>query len=315
MKKKFLLILLLFWPLSIFSYSNKVIPGGENIGIYVKEKGVVVIGFYDNNNQDLKIGDHIIKVNDITVNTVDDLIRTIKREIDDDKVNLTYLRNNEEYKTTLKLKEIDGLYKTGLYVKDSVTGIGTLTYIDPETKIYGSLGHEIVNASTKERISIDDGYIFKSSVTSIKKSRDGNPGGKLANFNQNIIYGDISKNTIVGIYGIYHEIPNKELIEVADNNEIKTGSAYIMTTLKDNKVRQYEINIKKINSNGNKNLYFEIIDPALLKETGGVVQGMSGSPIIQNNKIIGAVTHVIVDDVKTGYGVFIKTMLNEGEKP
>lgn len=316
MKKRFVLILLLFWPLTIMGYANKIIPGGENIGIFVKEKGVVVIGFYDNTSNDLKIGDHIIKVNDITINTVDDLIKTIKEEIDDNKVELTYLRNGEVKNTTLKLKEIDGMYKTGLYVKDSITGIGTLTYIDPESSIFGTLGHEIINSNTKERISVDDGYIFKSNVTSIKKSRDGNPGGKMANFNQNIIYGDISKNTVVGVYGIYNNLPDKELIEVANNDEIKKGTAYILTTLKDNKVGKYEINIKKINNNSiNKNIYFEIVDQQLLKETGGVVQGMSGSPIIQNNKIIGAVTHVIVDDVKTGYGVFIKTMLNEGEKP
>ncbi len=315
MKQKILLLLLLLVPISLNAYSSKIIPGGENIGIMVKEKGVTVIGFYNNENNKLKIGDRIIKINDSSINTIDDLITAIKNNVVDNKVSITYIRGDNENQTDLNLKYIDGVYKTGLYVKDNITGVGTLTYIDPETRIFGSLGHEILNNNTKDKVKVDEGYIFKSTVTSIRKSTDGNPGGKNANFNQNIKYGNINKNTNVGIYGIYNELPNKELIEVGSIDDIKMDEAYILTTLKDNKIREFKINIKKINKKSvNKNIYFEISDDKLLKETGGIVQGMSGSPIIQNGRIIGAVTHVVVDDVSTGYGVFITTMLKEGEK-
>ena len=313
--KKYIIFLLLLMPLNLCAYSKKIIPGGENIGIMVKQKGITIIGFYNNDNKNLKIGDQIIKVNDIDVNTIDELINEIKRSVNNNEVNITYLRGNDVYDDKIKLKYLDGLYKTGLYVKDNVIGIGTLTYIDPETKIFGSLGHEILNSNTKDKIKVDEGYIFKSTVTSIKRSVDGNPGGKNANFNQEIKYGIINKNTNVGIYGTYSDMPDKELIEVGDIHDIKLGDAYILTTLKDNKISKFQINIKKINQKSiNKNIYFEITDNKLLKETGGVVQGMSGSPIIQNNKIIGAVTHVLVSDVNKGYGVFITTMLQEGEK-
>ena len=315
MRKKILLLIILLLPISLNAYSNKIIPGGENIGIMVKEKGVTIIGFYNNENNKLKIGDKIIKVNEDSINTIDDLVKKIKDNVLNNRVNITYIRGKEEYNTDLKLKYIDGVYKTGLYVKDNITGVGTLTYIDPETKIFGSLGHEILNNNTKDKINVDEGYIFKSSVTSIRKSVDGNPGGKNANFNQNIKYGNITKNTNVGIYGIYDNIPNKDLMDVGTIDDIKLDDAYILTTLKDNKIRDFKIRIMKINKNSvNKNLYFKITDNQLLKETGGIVQGMSGSPIIQNDKIIGAVTHVVIDNVNTGYGVFITSMLKEGEK-
>ena len=310
-----LILIMLLIPIYTNAYASKVIPGGENIGIYIKDKGITVIGFYNNKNTDLNVGDQIIAVNDITVNTIDDLVATINSEVTNNQVKITYLRSNKKYETILHLDLVDNIYKTGLYVKDSITGIGTLTYIDPESYIFGSLGHEVVNSNTKKRVVVDNGYIFKSKVTSIRKSSDGNPGGKIANFNQNIKYGNISKNTQVGIYGTYDSIPQKELIDVASNDEIRLGKATILTTLKDNTIKEYEIEIKKINDKSiYKNLYFEIVDDALIKDAGGIVQGMSGSPIIQNNKLIGAVTHVIIDNVKTGYGVFITTMLKEGER-
>lgn len=314
--KKVLLFILLLCPILVNAKS--VIPGGENIGIYLKDSGVTVIGFYKVNGiyekGSLLVGDRIIKVNDQNVETIDELVDTINKEIDNDQIDITFLRGNTEYVTTLNLEKVDGVYKTGLYVKDSTTGIGTLTYIDPETMTYASLGHEVVDSSTKERIEIKKGYTFKSVVTSIKKSVDGNPGGKYARFDQKDIYGSVDKNTTVGIYGKYEkELPNKDLIEVASMNDIHLGKATILTTLKDNKVKSYEINIKEINESSKiKNFYFEITDKKLLKECGGIVQGMSGSPIIQDNKLIGAVTHVITDNVKTGYGIYIETMLNEG---
>ncbi len=320
MKKLVILGLLLLMPINIWAYSSEVIPGGENIGITISTKGVTIIGFYKVNNTynkgKLIIGDKIIKINDTEVNSINELVRAIENNIEEkNKIKITFLRGKNELTETLEIKVIDGIYKTGLYVKDETTGIGTLTYIDPITKVYASLGHEIIENTTKERIEVKRGFIFESYVTGIKKSYNGSPGGKNAKFNKDNSYGKIMKNTNVGIYGIYEEkLPDKELIKIASKKDVKIGKAKFITTIEGNKIKEYDINILEINETSKiKNIYFEITDDLLISKTGGVVQGMSGSPIIQNNKLVGAVTHVIIDNVKTGYGIFIETMLNEGD--
>ena len=322
MKKGFIYILIIYLiiPINILAYSNKVILGGSNVGIGIKSDGILVVGFYKINNtlnnSKLVVGDYITKVNDTKVNNIDELVKEIDKNVSDSKVLLTYRRNNKEYETNLNLELINGVYKTGLYVKDSLTGLGTLTYIDPETKIYGALGHVILESSTNSKVEIKTGNIFKSEVTSITKSIDNAPGSKNAKFYRNEIYGNIDKNIDAGIYGEYtNKIDNNNLIEVSSLNEATLGKAMIYTELDDNKVKEYEINILKIEPDNNiKNIYFEVIDKELLNKTGGIVQGMSGSPIVQNNKLIGAVTHVAVDDVNKGYGISIITMLKKGEE-
>lgn len=324
MKKiKFIyLSLLLLFPTTVLAYSDKIIVGGDNIGINIQSKGILVVGFYKVNgslvisNPAIEVGDYITKVNDTNVFTINELTNTIEKNLNNDEVTLTYLRNNEEKKSSLKLIKQDNVYKTGLYVKDNISGIGTLTYIDPETKIFGSLGHEIIEGNTNKKIEVKTGTIFNSTITGINKSSNGTPGEKKAKLNPTDVYGNIEKNTEYGLFGKYtKEISHTKELEVANKNEIKVGKATILTVIKDNIIKEYEINITKINEyNKIKNIYFEITDEELLKETGGVVQGMSGSPIIQNNKIIGAVTHVVVENVKTGYGIFITTMLEEGER-
>ena len=305
-------------PLNTLAYSNKIILGGDNIGIKIQNNGVIVIGFYGNNeiNNELKLGDIITKVNGKNISSIKELTNEIEKNVKDNRVNITYLRDKNEYTTDLKLIKENNIYKTGLYVKDTIKGIGTLTYIDPETKTFGSLGHEILESNSNSKINVKNGYIFQSSITDINKSYDGNPGEKNATYNSNNIFGTIDKNTIYGIFGKYQkDIDYSNLIEVADINEIETGDASIYTVLDGNEIKKYNINITKINRNSNiKNINFEIIDNELLNETGGIVQGMSGSPIVQNNKIIGVVTHVVIDKVNTGYGLFITTMLEEGDK-
>ncbi len=316
-----IILTFLIFPFSVFAYSNRIIPGGENLGIEINSKGVMVVGFYKINNKlnkgtpALKVGDVITYVGENKISSIDELVENMDVNIKNNQVKLKFIRDDKEKETILTLKKIDGVYKTGLYVKDSLTGIGTLTYIDPTTNIYGALGHEIVESNTNKLIEIKTGIIFKSSITSIQKSEYGSPGGKKAKFFYDTKYGNILKNTKYGIYGTYDEsLPNKDWIEVSRPDEIKLGKANIYTVLKDEEVGKYEINITKINNDNKiKNIYFEIVDKELLEKTGGIVQGMSGSPIIQNNKIIGAVTHVIVDNPTSGYGIFITTMLEEGE--
>ena len=320
MKKKLMLLLILLFPFQVFAYSSKVILGGENVGIKISSDGVMVVGFYKVNNKlnsaRLSTGDYIVQVENTKVTSVDDLIQAIENNLKDNKVKILYRHNNTLKETYLELENVNDTYKTGLFVKDSLKGLGTLTYIDPLTKIYGCLGHEIVESNTNKKIEIKTGSIFKANVSSISKSRDGNPGTKNAKFFEDKIYGNVKKNTTLGIYGTYtKDVDEDNLIEIESLENVKTGKSYIYTALDDNTVNSYEINILKIDSKSNtKNFYFEVVDEELISKTGGIVQGMSGSPIIQDNKLIGAVTHVSVDSVKKGYGISIINMLEEGEK-
>lgn len=319
--KKFIvfLCLSLFCPLSVFAYSNEVILGGSTIGINI-ESDVMVIGFYKiggkYHKSDLVEGDIITKVEDDEIHTINDLSTSLEKYVEQEEITITYLRGNKENTTLLSLYFEDGMYKTGLYVKDGVTGIGTLTFIDPATNTYGALGHEVLESTTSKIVEVRSGSIFENSITSIDSSANGDPGSKNAKFYYNNIYGDIDKNTKYGIYGTYtKEYDDTSLIEVADSSEVKIGPAVIYTVLEGEKVEKFEIEITKINENSEiKNISFEITDQELLDKTGGVVQGMSGSPIVQNDKLIGAVTHVVTDNVTTGYGLFITTMLEESEK-
>lgn len=319
-KKVIIMLLILIFPLNVLAYSNYIIPGGNNIGIEVYNEGIIVIGFYKINNKyntnDLKIGDVITKINNELVYTVDDLVRSIEKNVLNNKITLTIKRNDKEKTIDFELIKVDETYKTGLYVKDSVSGIGTLTYIDPETKIYGSLGHEVIEGNSMKSVEVRSGTIFESLVTSIDRSTVGNAGTKNAKFYSNNIFGNVTKNTISGIYGIYKdELPDIEALEVGTSDELKLGKATINTVIEGEKIESFEINITNINKNSNiKNISFEVTDKSLLEASGGIVQGMSGSPIIQNNKIFGAVTHVVVNKPTTGYGIFITTMLEEGER-
>ncbi len=319
--KTILITILMFFPGFVYAYSNRIIVGGQNIGINIESNGVLVVGFYKidgkiaESNPSMQVGDYITKVGKTTINNINELTNAIETNMTNNQVVLTYNRNGKELKSTLTLIEQDKIYKTGLYVKDSITGIGTLTYIDPETKIFGSLGHEIIEANSNQKIEVRTGTIFNSVITGINKSTDGSPGEKKAKFNNMTVYGSITKNTKYGLFGNYtSKLPEGLTLDVATKEDVKIGKATILTVLNGEEIKEYEINITKINEyNKIKNIFFEITDQELLDKTGGIVQGMSGSPIIQNNKIIGAVTHVIVDNVKTGYGIFITTMLEEGE--
>lgn len=323
-KKKLLLLfsfLTLFIPTITLAYSDKVILGGNNIGITVNTKDVLVVGFYKVGNKyvakdsGIKIGDSITHVAGVPVENIEHMISLINNKMSDNKVQITVLRNDKSYNFTLDLYEDNKTYKTGLYIKDQITGIGTLTYIDPSTKIYGALGHEIINSSNNKLVNISGGKIFKAEITGNTRSTITSTGEKNAVFDSSIVYGNINENTIKGIYGTYsYDIDDTKLIEVAEKEEVKLGKAYIYTVLKGNEIGKYEINIIKINKDTTtKNILFEITDKSLIEETNGVIKGMSGSPIVQDDKIIGAVTHAIVNDNNKGYGIFITTMLKEGE--
>ncbi len=323
MKKILLtLSLLLFIPLNIIAYSENIIPGGENIGIEINSEGLIVVGFYKVDgkyigSETLEVGDIILSIEGVNVDSIKEMSSVIEDKITNDEVNIQIKRNGKIKNTKLTLIKDDGVYKTGLYIKEKVTGIGTITYIDPETKIYGALGHEIIMNETKSKVEVKSGNIYESYVNGIDRSVDGSVGSKNATILYDKVLGTINENKSVGIFGIYNQsLPNKNTLKVANWNEIKTGSAKIYTITDKDVVEEYEIEITDLNKSeikSNKSISFKITDERLLERSGGIVQGMSGSPIIQDGKIIGAVTHVIIDDVNSGYGVFIRTMLEEGE--
>lgn len=322
-KKKLLLLfsfLIIFIPTNILAYSDKVILGGNNIGITVNTKEIEVVGFYKVDGKytakdmGIKIGDKITHIENVQISSINEMVELINEKMKNDSVNITVLRNSEYLNFKLNLVKENNTYKTGLYIKDQITGIGTLTYIDPDSKIYGALGHEITS-STNNIVEITDGKIFKAEITGNTKSTITTTGEKNAIFDSSKVYGTISENTTKGIYGIYTETINTDdLINIAEPNEVKLGKAYIYTVLQGNKIEKFEINILKINKDTvTKNIFFEITDQKLIDKTNGVIKGMSGSPIVQNDKLVGAVTHAIVNDNNKGYGIFITTMLKEGE--
>ena len=319
-KRKLLILFLtlIILPLNTFAYSKYLVPGGENLGINIHSNGVLVVGFYETSNPktSLQIGDLITSINDKDISSINDMLKLINTNEDKLDLVIGYKRNGVEQTTTLNLvKDSSGVFKTGLYVKDSVTGIGTLTFIDPSTNKYGALGHAITDSKSNIKFEIKDGKIFKADVISVDKSRDGEPGEKNAKFYFDTTYGTIDQNEDTGIYGTYSDDYNsKNLVEVGGLDEIKVGSAIIRTTLENNKVEDFNIEILSVDKESDtKNILFKITDNNLLEKTGGIVKGMSGSPIIQNNKIIGAVTHTVISDNTKGYGISIIKMLESIE--
>ncbi len=324
-KKQRLLILLLtlfIIPIQVFAYSDYIIAGGENIGIELNSDGIMIVGTYEVNGENpankakLQVGDKIISVNNTNVTTIENMLDVIQESDSQTEITIGYLRGNKEDTTTLTLIQEDDVYKTGLYVKDSINGVGTLTFIDPNTKIFGALGHEIIEKSTGQKLEIKEGKIYSSIVTGINPSNEGNPGEKNARYNTIDVYGKVNENTSSGIFGEYTDtLPDSKLYQVAKAEEVHTGTASILTVIQDDDVEEFSIEILKVSSEtqSSKNILFEITDSELLNIAGGIVQGMSGSPIIQNDKIVGAVTHVVVDDCTKGYGIFITNMLEEAE--
>ncbi len=323
--KKLVYLLLLSYiimPINALAYSDRIIAGGENIGITLNSKGILIVGTYEVNSESpaekagLKNGDIIKSINDKNVTNIEDMAKAIN-ENKSEEITIKYERNNQTKIAKLKLyKDENNVYKTGLFVKDSITGIGTLTFIDPGTKKFGALGHEIQEQSTGKILEIKDGKIFESTVTGVVPSSDGNPGEKKAEYNENKVKGTAKENTTQGIFGDYiEEISNKKTYKVAKPEEIKEGKAKILTVLNNKEIKEYDIEITQINSKKqkNKNFVFEITDEKLLEKTNGIIQGMSGSPIVKDDYIIGAVTHVVINEPHKGYGIFITNMLEEAE--
>lgn len=318
-----LLLINIMIPFNVFAYSDYILAGGQNIGIQLESNGILIVGTYNigkyspAKDADLQISDKITHINQTEVHSIEEMLNVIGSIANPTNIEVTYLRGSTSKTTTLQLiMDENQVYKTGLYVKDSINGVGTLTFIDPNTNLYGALGHEIIEKTTGQRLDIKDGKIYSSVVTGITPSNEGSPGEKNARYDINDIYGNITENSSAGIFGTYTDtLPESNLYKVAKKEDIQLGNASILTVIAGDTVEKFDIHILKLNKNGQetKNILFEVTDKKLLSASGGVVQGMSGSPIIQNDMIIGAVTHVVVDDCTKGYGIFITNMLEEAE--
>ena len=294
---------------------TKVIPIGTTAGLKLHTNGVLVVGMSEIKNinneaikpyeeTNIKEGDVIVEVNGTPITSTNDLIQTVNLSNGED-IDIKYLRDEEVYieeVTPAKTGETE--YKLGLWVRDTAAGIGTISFYDPETKKFAALGHGILDVDTKNLISIANGEITTANIISIAKGEKGIPGEIRGSLIGQTTIGSIAKNTVLGIYGTINnsgmlDTRNQEAVEVALREEIEIGKATLICSLENNKKEEYEIEIQKIfvnNNNDNKSMVIKITDKKLLEKTGGIIQGMSGSPILQNGKLVGCLTHVLVSE-------------------
>lgn len=305
-----------------------VIPGGEAIGLRLYTSGVLVVGMSeivgtDNKSYSpykdsgLQEGDMIVKIDDKAITCTSDLITKVN-ECNGNSVEITYVRDGNNYITEIKpTKTEENEYKLGLWVRDAAAGVGTITYYDPESQMFGALGHGILDIDTDQLIDIAKGEVITSKILSIVKGEKGKPGEVQGSIDNGKVIGEVYKNTNFGIYGKLTDvslIEGGKTLEVMPRDEVKLGKATIICTLDDNKREEYEIEIEKLytsTNRNNKNMIIKVTDERLLEKTGGIIQGMSGSPILQDGKFVGAVTHVMVNNPEKGYGIFADTMLKQ----
>ena len=309
---------------------KELYPGGQAVGILLRTDGILVVGqsSITSNGQTvnpakdagIQAGDVITSVNGKTI-THDDQLALLVDELGRSNqpviLQLTRRSRTLSREITPVYCQDTHTYRIGLLIRDNAGGVGTMTFIDPQTMAYGALGHMISNNETQSKLNILNGKLVTADIQGIKKGLQGYPGEKIGRFVSNVSLGSIDKNTTAGIFGILHD---KNLLAkscypkplpVAPAEDIVCGPAQIFTAIKGNKVESFTVEIEKVipSRKDGKGLVIRVTDPILLEKTGGIVQGMSGSPIIQNGKIIGAVTHVFINDPTRGYGIFIENML------
>ncbi len=313
-----------------------VIPGGQAIGVLFSSTGVVIVGhaplrnmerkqFYPAREAGIKIGDIILKINETPIRRVADVEKLIQ-DYQPEQKNIRLSINRNGKIISLKIKPVlcrgleddsDLRYRLGIFIEDPAAGVGTLTFIEPSTHRFAGLGHRISHFAGKQNIPFTKGEIILADISGVKKGEPGEPGEKIGIFSANeISIGTIEKNSRFGIYGILSKkLPfQSKAIPIAYSSQIKLGPAEIYTVIKGRAIKKYQVEIIKIFRQDiprDKGIVLRVVDPELLKETGGIIQGMSGSPIIQNQKLVGAVTHVFVNDPTKGYGVLAEWMINE----
>lgn len=310
--------------------NQRMVVGGHSIGVLLQSKGIMVVGFapimgsagekeYPARDQGLQIGDLIMEADHMPVASENDLARIID-EADDKKIDLLIKRSDKNITLTVPTVYCPetNRHRIGLFVRDGIVGVGTLTFWDPDTRNYAALGHIIIDADTKKGIDVLRGKIVGATIQTIKAGQPGKPGEKIGVFNdKSSLTGNITKNTYFGIYGkTSGDIINTKVdytMEIGYAHQVTLGKAQICTVINGDEIEIFDVEVEKIypeRENG-KGMVIRVTDPRLLNLTGGIIQGMSGSPIIQNDRLIGAVTHVLLNDPTRGYGIFMDHMLSE----
>lgn len=307
----------------------EVIPVGKIIGLKLYTNGVLIVGMseienvnhqkerpYENLN--IQEGDTILKVNDLEIQTIENLQKEINKS-DGKNIDLTILKEDGTIETSniKPVKVSNTEYKLGLWVKDAATGVGTLTYYEPNSKSFAALGHGITDSDTDKLIDIDSGNIVTSKIVSIQKGEQGKPGEIRGSIINQPTIGNVYKNTEFGIYGELTNLSNIKFnysnkLKVALRDEIQEGNAKVLCSVDGNETEEYDIKIEKIykdNNEDNKSMLIEVTDKNLINKTGGIIRGLSGAPIIQNGKFIGAITNVLVNSPTKGYAIFGDIMI------
>lgn len=323
----FIFVLLIFYNIIVINQKNKdvvetlqdkniltkqyVYPLGNIVGIKADTNGALVIGFEENDIEyigGLKIGDNIVSIEEEKINNSKDIVNALSK-LCSDKVEITFERNNKIGKCEVKTKKEDNKYRLGLWVRDKISGIGTLTCYNPITNEFYAIGHGICDMDTNKLLNIKEGNIYNTSNIDIYKNNKNNVGQIKAIVDYNDTVGKFSINSNNGIKGNFYDYTyNLPLIEIGKKDNVKTGTAYILFQSEKGNVESYKIKIEKILKEEN-NMLIKVVDDKLIDYTGGIVKGMSGAPIIQNNKLIGSLTYVFKHNPKKGYGIFIDEML------
>lgn len=305
-----------------------LIPIGKTVGVKLFSDGVMVVGVSDVSSSGIEVspardsglepGDIITHINSSEVENTQQLASIIS-DSEGEELSVRAMRGGREMEFDITPALSDEGYRLGAWIRDSIAGIGTVTYYDPSTNSFGALGHGVSDIDTSQLIPLSTGSVMHSSILSVKKGKNGAPGELRGSFDITTNMGTINKNTDFGIFGTTSDTSFEEYGEalpIAKGSEVENGPAIILSNVNGDEVQQFEIEIIKqfpSRTGTSRNMMIRVTDERLLAETGGIVQGMSGSPIIQNGKLIGAVTHVLIGDPTRGYGVYIENMLSAGE--
>ena len=292
-----------------------LVPGGQVIGLEIQNQTVTVVAFDEKEgsagkNGGLKVGDRIIAINGKTVESAVDVRNVLGQS--DGRAEISVLRGQEEKKLRIMPSITKEGPRLGVYLREGISGVGTVTWYDPESGMFGALGHSVSDGFGQPAV-MEKGYVYPASVVTVRTGKAGSPGQLVGSLTSRSATGSLTKNTPQGIFGKGIFPSSEEKLPVGTREQIHTGAAVIRSTVANQTVREYSVEILKVYENSGvsgRNMLLKITDPDLLAVTGGIVQGMSGSPIIQDGKLIGAVTHVLVNDPTTGYGIFIENMLD-----
>ena len=294
--------------------AEMLVPGGNVVGLELRGDTVTVAAFDQTlpsaREAGLRIGDEIVAIDGVDVDSAEDIRRALDRS--DGDVELVVRRDGMESNISMAPDVTAEGPRLGVYLRQGITGIGTVTFYDPATGCFGTLGHG-VNDNTGALLDMTAGNVLPASVASVERGQIGDPGQLRGRVSEDYALGSLSRNTARGVFGKLHAAPAGEAIPTAAAGEVHTGPAVIRSTVDDGGIREYAVEIVKVypaDRPDGRNLLLHVTDPELLATTGGIVQGMSGSPIIQDGKLVGAVTHVLVNDPTRGYGIFIENMLD-----